>query len=76
MKTPSMLNSPMIDDERNYNFLLSLIVSLGPIACFRFVTKPLQEAAPGIVPGGKFSSSPRIFCEVSPYCVSMGDSYC
>ena len=33
-----MLNSSIIDVERNYNYLLNVIISLGPIPCFNFVT--------------------------------------
>ena len=37
----SMLISSVIDVERNYNYLLNIITSLGPIPYFHFVTKML-----------------------------------
>ena len=36
-----MLASFIIDFERNYYYSLNLIISLGPIPCFHFVTRML-----------------------------------
>ena len=40
-KHSSMLTSYIIDVERNYESLLNVIISLGPIPCFHFLTRTL-----------------------------------
>ena len=36
-----MLTISIIDVERDYNYSLNIILSLGPIPCFHFVTRML-----------------------------------